>query len=984
MATDPNIVTENLIGGDESENLMDATLTEDEVAQDELLKINKEQPVFEEVEVAGRFTPKSKRPFKERLDERIQEAEEKILPKGPVERVSIENNRIIVRGIEDDELKNIEEYIPEAGDGVNFIKIVDQLERVIPEITDDSMGIVFENIKIKNKKLFDAAKRGTLTMADMLNMAEKNGIILNAEKFLKRKPGEILPAEDFLAGILALVNWRSEVKKAYQIAKEINEPDARNLAMGKVLRMAAAEQQLASNIAANLSEYGRGLSVVRNLSSLNLDINTRSGALTDWADSFDDKQTFEYMMEKYITLPDSGKKVYLERSLAARTLDAVAEAYVMGVLTSLRTHVVNIASTGLNNVIQMPVDALSGGIGYARTSLGLGSQRSYAKEWIYRSEGMRLTLMDAFLLSGKSLIKDEPSDFTSKIDLNRRKSFTAENFNIDPDSWTGKVFDLIGTYNRLAGRFLVAEDEFFKVLGAGGEARVLAFRRSMELYEEVLPKVGVEEATKIQKEEYLRLIEDIPQDIRTESEDAARYFAFQEPIEGWLGDLSSFMAHPAVKILGTAFFKTPTNVIGQTSQYGPLGIFKVVRDYWSGDQIAADRALAKVAIGTSVMGALSYLTWNGGYGENVFATGGGPTDYKARQAWQRKGLLPYSFCSRDNDDDLYECISYARFEPASGMLAVAADFVYYAQHEEDLSKVEAVGLAATLAMAEYASEMPMLEGISDIAELFNNVLYPTKIDKIRRFFEMTTEKSTAAVLAGTPTFGAFARSIEQTAINKDASATALPPEGYAFPFAVNDSGYRGPLITELSPPLIGFYKALNKAMAGNPFFSSKVPPKLNRWGEVVPQGTGEYYEVFSPIRKSYEIDGEFSQFDKEIMDLGVGIDMPPKKISGVKLNRIQYNQLLEIAAVIDNNFKMPGDAGYKEDQSLLKQLQFEMQQDYYFTKNVTYYDQTEQVETTNEEKAKYLNNIVHQADNRAIYYLKKIDLNLNSLINARE
>ena len=973
MAIDEsNLLTQNLVETSDKENVVDVT---EDIPVLDVKPL--EQNVSEEIEVAGRFRPGK---IKERIKEATQEAEEKILPKGPPERVFLRDNKIIVRGIEEDELKNIEEFIPEAGEGVNFFKIVDQLEKIIPEIDANSVATVFENIKIKNRKLFEAAKRGKLSMEDMLKLAEKNGIIYNATKFLKKKPGQILPAEEFLAGILTVVNWRSEVKKAYQIAREINDPDVKNIEMEKVLRMAAVEEQLLANIAANLSEYGRGLSVVRNLSSLNLEIGPRSQALSAWVDSFDDSQTAEYMMEKYITLPDSGKGVFLEKSLASRTLDAVAEAYVMGVLTSLRTHAVNIASTGLNNVAQIPVDIVAGSIGYARTSLFGGNKRSYAKEWIYRAEGLRMSIMDAILISGKSWLKDEPSDFVSKIDLRRQKAWTAKKFNMDESKWYAKVFDWIGTYNRLSGRFLVAEDEFFKVLGASGELRVLAYRRSQELYEEIVDRVGEVEARKLQKEEYEKIMSNPPEDIREASSDAARYYAFQEPLTGMLEEVQGFMAHPAVKILGTAFFKTPSNVITQTAQYTPIfGGFKVIRDYNSGDPIAADRALAKVAIGSSVMATLSYLTWNGGYGENTFVTGTGPTDYKARQAWKRKGLLPYSLCSRDNENDAYTCTSYARFEPISGILAMAADFVYYAQHEDDLEMVAAIGNAATLAMAEYASQMPMLEGASDIAEIFNSVLYPTALDKSERLTQLITEKGTGAVLSGTPTFGAFARSIEQV-IDQDASGYTLPPSGYAF------SGGYGPLISELPAPLLGFYTALQKAMAGNPFFSDKVPPKLNRWGDVIPQGLGEYYEVVSPIRKSYEWrDGVTSPIDEELMSLGLGINMPPKKISGVRLNQEQYNEILKTAAFIDNNNKMPGDPGYKLEQALFNVIKDTMEGDLYQNYTTTdRYGATVTKPRTRQEKLQLINSLVNAADNRAIKYLRELDPTLDQLILRRE
>jgi hypothetical protein len=253
---------------------------------------------------------------------------------------------------------------------------------------------------------------------------------------------------------------------------------------------------------------------------------------------------------------------------------------------------------------------------------------------------------------------------------------------------------------------------------------------------------------------------------------------------------------------------------------------------------------------------------------------------------------------------------------------------------------------------------------------------------MKRLVEMVTEKSTGAVLSGTPTFGAFSRSIEQF-LDEDASGYTLPPEGYVFPGG--SSFFPNPLISELPAPLIGFYRALKKAMAGNPFFSDKVPPKLNRWGDVVPQGLGEYWEIFSPIRKSYEQLGHITnEIDEELMYLGLGVDMPPKRISGVKLNQDQYNWILKNAAFIDNEGFLPDEVGYNFKESLFEQIKLTMDQDFYKEKRIIVSGKSKVIPTTKEDKLKLINSVIHRADNRAIYRLKEFDPVLEALISRRK
>lgn len=55
------------------------------------------------------------------------------------------------------------------------------------------------------------------------------------------------------------------------------------------------------------------------------------------------------------------------------------------------------------------------------------------------------------------------------------------------------------------------------------------------------------------------------------------------------------------------------------------------------------------------------------------------------------------------------------------------------------------------------------------------------------------------------------------------------------------------------------------------------------------QGSGAGWEMFSPIRI---MDAKYEGLDRELMELGDGISMPRRNISGVILNNEQYNSLI--------------------------------------------------------------------------------------------
>lgn len=926
MATDPNIVTESLI--------KDITVNNTEELDGTLLPENpiEQNSIEEPIEVAGRFTPNIKpKEIIDKLKAETQKAEERTLPKVPDDPVIIQNDTIVVRQAEPDELNQLETLINEtdaSGSGINFIRLVDEAN--IPEIDGENIGKFLEAIKIKNKKLFDRAKRGQLNMQSILDLAEKAGMGNVIKKFLKKKPGEILPAEDLLQGILAVVNMRTEISKAINIAKGIDDNVLREQEMGKVLRMIAMQTELVSQVSANASEMARGMSVLRNISSINVNLKNYSESLQGLVESFDDAKTVEYLLDRYSVLEPSGQQIFMKQSLAGRTMDAVIEAFINGILSSWSTHIVNLSSTALNISLQVPLDVVAGGIGYARTSLFGGTKRAYALEGLSRLHGMRMAMMDALLISGKSFIKEEPIDFSSKIDVRNRKAITAQNFGIDPQSGVGGLVNAYGIYTRLSGRFLVAEDEFMKVIAARGALYAEAHKRSTELYHQLLStadrpggnaNMSKAEARALADQEYLDLITNPPEDMMKNAREEAKNLAFQGDLDGLLASLIPTMSHPMAKLF-IPFYKTPTNVISETYKYSPLGMIKVVKELRSGNPEIADKAMSKVVVGSGIMATLAYLTWDGGYGKDYFITGAGPTDYTVRQAWRRKGIQPYSLCVKGENPDAikqaYTCKSYSRFEPIGGVLAMAADFSYYAQHENDPDVLSALATAAVVSMAEYAGQMPFLDGVSDIAEIAGHA-YPTTQDKITRIAEMLTEKAVTAVASGIPTMGAFTASIERIQ-RPGSSLYQKPPEGR---FLGNELM---PVISELPAPMRGFYRALYKAQSRNPFFSDNVPPALDRWGVQMQQSNGIVWETFSPVRVTNE---KFNMVDEEIMALGMGIRMPNKKIDGVLLNGVQYNTLLTYAADLDANERLPDDPGYDYNTSLLPSLETLIMSDSY-------------------------------------------------------
>ena len=81
------------------------------------------------------------------------------------------------------------------------------------------------------------------------------------------------------------------------------------------------------------------------------------------------------------------------------------------------------------------------------------------------------------------------------------------------------------------------------------------------------------------------------------------------------------------------------------------------------DRIARAESRGKIAFGTVLNASLFYAVNN--FSDNI--TGGGPKDYKQRQAWLASGKLPYSIKVGDT------WVSYQRLDPLATVIGIYAD-----------------------------------------------------------------------------------------------------------------------------------------------------------------------------------------------------------------------------------------------------------------------------------------------------------------------
>ena len=779
------------------------------------------------------------------------------------EPVEMRGDLFVVRDPTDDEI-------------TKFNSIVDIMTTGVPSPTTGQRAagiplarINFENVNTLDdeKALMDRLlqtyegyikqqKRGSMSFDEIMSRASEmnqDGVL---DLLLKRKIGTTMNAEELLAGRLVLWNINAETTRLHEliISGTATEAERKNF-----LTALSLEAKVSANLLGARSEAARATAASR----IAVDVSPgRTDALNKMIAGASD-ESVEWLAQAYAVLPSQEAKQRFSRGIIGKSIDVWQEVWINSMLSGFTTHAVNVASNLAFIGIQIPERALAGVFGAARRKMTGSTEGIRSREALSMAHGMTAGFMDALMLSAKAFKQDSPvsAGMKSKLEVRERRAISSQKFGLDSASTFGRGIDLLGTAVRLPGRFLIAEDEFFKAMSGRMQLHAVAYRRMMSSIDAGMPKAQAQQ-------QYELSLRNPTDDIMDEVNEFSDVVTFQQDLDGVLANFQKTFNHPIGKIF-VPFFRTPTNVVKAVSERSPLALampsfYRAIKA--GGAQ--ADAALAKIAMGSSFMATFGMFA-GGTDGDEIIITGAGPSKYASSAAMQRQGFQPYSFNFRQ-EDGTYKSVSYSRFDPISGLMAIAADYAEYAKYEDNPDVLEELAGAAVMAATNYLGQLPMVQGAASVSELIGNE-YASTTDRAMAAVELFAKQASSSLLG--PAFGgSMMASIER----------------YNDP-TMNDTK----VSTEENPLIKGFYEALNEAKSRNPFFSKDLPPKLNMWGEVRKAGYGEAWEMVSPIRIK---DAQFNVVDKEIQYLnfaiGGSLKPPARSIDGVGLNAEQYNELI--------------------------------------------------------------------------------------------
>jgi len=710
--------------------------------------------------------------------------------------------------------------------------------------TPEEVKELIDGFSAQFSKGIDQAKHGTQAFSQIEELAKELGSSTKALRATYEN------TDNLAAQVLAhrTLMTASAEKVASMSRAVINGGDTVDaiLALNKQVTLHAAIQSQMKGIQ---TEIARSLSAFRiTASTANLSMAEKDALITSLggrdvnmklAAQLDDIAGDTRLLNSYTR--------QLGRSPFRKTMDALFEARLFGLLSSPATHVVNVMGNTMNAVMSIAERQTAATIGrYRNVPPGSAVEQAEVKAYIL---GMYSGLRDAVRLTstGKAAIWDATKmyakgDRDGAVGLLRENSsemggaiesffhnapvldnaaygsreynggipaLSSQSLEIDPTQFIGKFTDYLGAILGAPGRLLTTSDELFKTVFHRGELNAQAYRHARS--------EGHEGDALVQRMQ--QLVDDPTPEIRSQALGAARYSTFTTPL-GKTGTKFTELVHstPGGRWL-FPFIKTPTNIAKYMVQHTP-GLNLLSSHI--GAEMAAGGARRDIAIAKTVVGGGLYAL-AGGLAAEGFLTGGGDIHNKEEMiaGWRPNSLKL--------GDKYYEI---NRLDPVGGMLFMAADITAIMGHldEHDAGQVAS---AAVLSIQRNLASKTYLKGVTDLVSAVH----------------------------------------EYSSGNEKAITRYMQNFGASFlPY----SGASNAIRKELDPEMKEAMTLIDAFKAKIPGMSKDVHPTVNLFGEDQHYDAGVGPDMLSPIATSTQ---SLDPVANEIARLHIDLKKPSSKIT---------------------------------------------------------------------------------------------------------
>lgn len=561
--------------------------------------------------------------------------------------------------------------------------------------TGDDVKVAMREMADHYKAEITAARRGKISEEETAKLADELGMTI--PDLLARREGQALNAEETLAARRLLTDAS---EKLLETARAAADPNAGPVDLFAFRRMVATHAAIQNEVLAARAEAGRALAAWKIPATASGDVE-RSRAIMEALSAAGGDRMARELARRMQILAESGAgdaaiAQVAQRGWGAATWDAVAEVWINGLLSSPKTHIVNVAS----NTLVIAQQILERGIAEKLAALvAEGGTRPIGVapgEAMAMASAVITAQKDAWRMAWLALRSGETGGALGKVDLPHQRALTAESFRVENDV-AAKTVDFLGTVARVPSRLLGAEDEFFKTIGYRMELNAQAVRQATS---EGLS--GQDLRTRIAD-----LVANPPENIRLQATDAALYQTFTNNA----GDAAEAVlklreAWPATMYV-LPFVRTPINIMAFGFERTPLApLMQGFRDDVAAGGARRELALVKMATGTSIM------LMAADYADRGVITGQGPKDAGKREALMRQGWQPYSIRVGD------KWVAYDRADPYGLLFGFAADMAEYANRmdidDDKLDEFSELFAAGITAVASTTVNKTYLRGLADL------------------------------------------------------------------------------------------------------------------------------------------------------------------------------------------------------------------------------------------------------------------------------
>jgi len=873
MFPDSNLVQKTDVANIEAENATETFNVKEE--------LNKE----ENVKVASLIKwPKKGKPKDDSTIKGLQEKQEDIL-KTKIDENQLfikEGNHIIFRDLDEAELKSLDSLFNDLDPSGKMVKSFD-----INKISTNKAFNLTEwsnNVYKVFKNEIDNFKNGPTTVEDILKIVSKYGMNEVYVKILTTHKGKIIPKELLAAGLIQtkVLGLHLDGLVAKAAKGSATEGDLINLR--KVFTLYGA---MMGKINGAMSEWGTTGAIFRHIDLQKVHMGDLE---TLWKKLGNDMspEDWKYFASHFQQLDIHQKAHFITQTWTRKLGDVWAEVWVNTRLMSPITHAVNIVGNVSFNALRIFEYGIAAGINKVP---GISSKDGvmFSEVWAMltsMNKGTKLALGNGW----KVMKTGNPiTSKTTKMDLRKNKALSGDNLLPEKwmNSWLGIGLDGIGTMFRLPGRFLLAEDEAMKGIIFHMELGRLATKRyNIAIADGVLK----EDAIKLYKATLANPDQAVVKEIKEQMLEGT----FQKKLPpGVFSDLQRYLNVPVMKLF-VPFYKTIMNIFFESSKRNPVLAFfmpSVRRAISGADGPAAKQlAFAKLASGTALLTTFGSMVYGAAPGQKIMITGMAPLNKAEREAFYRQGFLPYSIAILNETTGKYTSTSYARFDPVSSLLAIAADTMYFLSRPDqfaDNTWDETAGNVAGAALAAilpYISSQPFATGLSELGVIFQPG-YGNADGMNHRAVNMLISKITEATIGiginPTGTFGAYLQRASDTTLFETMINTAQAEDGIWFGWGSRENNDG-----DIPGWIKAYYKEINKARLNSPWFNPNLPKRKNLWDQVI-QGPEQNY--FSPVRVMGQ---RYNIIDEWLVNNGLGLSMPKAVIGSFDLTAEEYGQFL--------------------------------------------------------------------------------------------